>query len=143
MRVPGCVGTGADNRSYPTSESGRRPRGATPHPGQGRRPRGATPCPRQRQWPRGAAPCPRSGSCAGTGGPRGATLCSRSEGVTSSKVRSSGVLCWSSREEIHHVQGKRNPNKMVGVVRGHQRADTLKPFSQKTSQSDHMDYSLV
>ena len=26
---------------------------------------------------------------------------------------------------------------MVGVVRGHQRADTLKPSSQKTSQSNH------
>ena len=26
-----------------------------------------------------------------------------------------------------HVQGKRNPSKMVGVARGHQRADTLKP----------------
>ena len=26
---------------------------------------------------------------------------------------------------------------MVGVVRGHQRVDTLKPNSQKTSQSDH------
>ena len=26
---------------------------------------------------------------------------------------------------------------MVGVLRGHQRADTLKPFSQKTSQSNH------
>ena len=26
---------------------------------------------------------------------------------------------------------------MVGVARGHQRADTLKPYSQKTSQSDH------
>ena len=31
-------------------------------------------------------------------------------------------------EEIPLVQGKRNPNKMVGVGRGHQRADTLKPF---------------
>ena len=30
-------------------------------------------------------------------------------------------------EEIPHVQGKRNPSKMVGVMRGHQRADTLKP----------------
>ena len=30
-------------------------------------------------------------------------------------------------EEIPLVQGKRNPNKMVGVVRGPQRADTLKP----------------
>ena len=26
---------------------------------------------------------------------------------------------------------------MVGVARGHQRADTLKPFSQKTSQPNH------
>ena len=47
------------------------------------------------------------------------------------------VLCWSSREEIPHAQGKRNPSKMVGVARGHQRADTLKPYSQKTSQSNH------
>ena len=26
---------------------------------------------------------------------------------------------------------------MVGVARGHQGADTLKPYSQKTSQSNH------
>ena len=26
---------------------------------------------------------------------------------------------------------------MVGVARGHQRAETLKPYSQKTSQSNH------
>ena len=38
----------------------------------------------------------------------------------SSKIR-------NSREEIPHVQGKRNPNKRVGVARGCQRADTLKP----------------
>ena len=36
------------------------------------------------------------------------------------------ALCWSSREEIPHVQGKRNPSMTVGVARGHQRADTLK-----------------
>ena len=47
------------------------------------------------------------------------------------------MRCWSSREEIPHVQGKRNPSKMVSVARGHQRADTLKPYSQKTSQSNH------
>ena len=47
------------------------------------------------------------------------------------------MLCWSSREEIPHAQGKRNPSNMVGVARGHQRADTLKPYSQKTSQSNH------
>ena len=27
---------------------------------------------------------------------------------------------------------------MVGVARGHQRADTLKPYSQKTSHSNHI-----
>ena len=47
------------------------------------------------------------------------------------------ALCWSSREEIPHVQGKRNPSKTVGVARGHQRADTLKPYSHKTSQSNN------
>ena len=47
------------------------------------------------------------------------------------------MLCWSSREEISDAQGKRNPSKMVGVARGHQRADTLKPYSQKSSQSNH------
>ena len=36
-----------------------------------------------------------------------------------------------------HAEVKRNPSKMVGVARGHQRADTLKPYSQKTSQSNH------
>ena len=43
------------------------------------------------------------------------------------------MLCWSSHEEILHIQGKRNPGK----TRGYQRADTLKPYSQKTNQSNH------
>ena len=47
------------------------------------------------------------------------------------------MLCWSSHEEIPQAQGKRNPSKTVGVARGHQRANTLKPYSQKTSQSNH------
>ena len=47
------------------------------------------------------------------------------------KVRNGGG------KEIPLVQGKRSPSKMVGVARGHQRADTLKPYSQKTSQSNH------
>ena len=38
---------------------------------------------------------------------------------------------------IPQAQGKRNSSNMVGVARGHQRADTLKPYSQKTSQSNH------
>ena len=60
-----------------------------------------------------------------------------------SKLRSSAALSWNSREEIPQVQGERNPSKTVGIVRGHQRADTLKPYSQKTSQSNHMDHGLV
>ena len=52
------------------------------------------------------------------------------ERYPSSKVR-------SSREEIPHAPGKRNPSKTVGVAREHQRADTLKPYSQKTSHSNH------
>ena len=47
------------------------------------------------------------------------------------------ALCWSSCEEIPHAQGRRNPSKMVSVARGHQRANTLNPYSQKTSQSNH------
>ena len=53
------------------------------------------------------------------------------------------ALCWSSCEEIPHIQGKRKPSKMVGTERGHQRADRLKPQSHTTDQSDHMDQSLV
>ena len=41
-------------------------------------------------------------------------------------------------EDIPHAQGKRNPSKMVGFTRRHQRADAL-----KTSQSDHTDHNLV
>ena len=55
----------------------------------------------------------------------------------SSKVRNRAAPCCSSREEIPHAQGKRNPSKIVGDARGHQRADILKPYSQKSSQSNH------
>ena len=54
-----------------------------------------------------------------------------------SRQEAAAELCWSSREEIPHIQGKRNSSKMVSVARGHQWADTLKPYSQKTSQSNH------
>ena len=50
------------------------------------------------------------------------------------------ALCWSKAKKVKrypHTQGKRNPSKTVGVARGHQRADTLKPYSQETSQSNH------
>ena len=59
------------------------------------------------------------------------------------KEGAASVLCWSSCEEIPHVQGKRNPGKTVDVVRGHQRAERLKPQSEKTSQSDHTDHGFV
>ena len=67
----------------------------------------------------------------GAGGLKGATPPSRSGGVAVrryllSRIRAAAALCWSSREEISHIQGKRNPIKTVGVVRGHQRADTVK-----------------
>ena len=38
---------------------------------------------------------------------------------------------------------KKLNHKTVGAERGHQRAERLKSQSQKTSQSDHMDHSLV
>ena len=46
------------------------------------------------------------------------------------------MFSWSCREEIPHAQGKRNSSKMVGIARGHQREDILKPYSQKTTQSN-------
>ena len=47
-------------------------------------------------------------------------------------------LCFAGAAVKRYARpGKRNPSKMVGVARGHQRADTLKPYSQKTSQSHH------
>ena len=48
-------------------------------------------------------------------------------------------LCFAGAAVKRYPQakGKRNPSKMIGVTRGHQRADTLKPYSQKISQSNH------
>ena len=73
----------------------------------------------------------------GAGRLRGATPRSRSGGVAvrrypSSKVGAAAALCWSNREEIPHVQGKRNPSKTVGVLR-HQRADTQTIITENES----------
>ena len=62
--------------------------------------------------------------------------------VPSLLFTAAAALCWSSHDENYHVQGKRKPSKMVGTERGHQREDRLKPQSQTTSQSDHMDQAL-
>ena len=55
----------------------------------------------------------------------------------SSKLRSSSCALLEQPRRDTPSQGKRNPSKMEGVARRHQRADTLKPYSQKTSQSNH------
>ena len=54
----------------------------------------------------------------------------------SPKVRSNGCALLKQPWRDTHAQGKRNPTKTGGVARGHQRANTLKPYSQKTSQSN-------
>ena len=92
------------------------------------------------EWPRGATPRPRSGAAAERSNPtskerqlHGHSRAKRS--YLTFKVRRGDPLqgkgqwlhfAGSSREEIPHVQGKRNPSKTVGVARGHQKADTLK-----------------
>ena len=57
---------------------------------------------------------------------RGATPGSRPGEVTE-RSHSTFKVRRDGGEEIPLVQGKRNPSKTVGVARGHQRADTLKP----------------
>ena len=80
----------------------------------------------QGQRPRRATPHPRSGMAAQrsyhTSKEQRLWWHRRAERSYSTfKVRRGG------QEELPLVQGKRNPNKTVGVARGHQRADTLKP----------------
>ena len=93
------------------------------------------------RWPGGSTPHLRSGAVAERSNPmskewwlpgcrRDERSCStfkvrRGRGEKIPLVQGKG-LCWSSREEIPHVPGKRNPSKMVDIARGHQRADTLK-----------------
>ena len=132
--MPGCVGIGAAEKSYPTSNVRGGGREELQHTqGQG-------------QPPRQATPCPRSGAAAGRSNPTSKEwqLSRRrrtKRSYSTFKVRKGGG------EEIPLVQGKeqqlrfagaavnryptskvkRNPSKTVGVARGHQRADTLKP----------------
>ena len=72
---------------------------------------------------------PRSGSCLDVGGLRGATPSSRSELEEIPIIQGKKQwLCFArAAMKKYHVQGKRNPSKMVGVARGHQMAGTLKP----------------
>ena len=78
------------------------------------------------EWPRGATPLLRSGAAAGRSYPTSKERWlsghrSNYRSYSMFKVRRGG------NEKITLVQGKRNPNKMVGVARGRQRAETLKP----------------
>ena len=59
------------------------------------------------------------------------------------------MLCWSSREEIPHVQGKRNPSKTVGIVRGiggrrtnHNHRKLVSLITQTTALSNSMNYAM-
>ena len=99
-------------RSYPTSEVR----------GGGKECQAAT----VQELPRGANPRPKLGAAAGRSNPRSKERwlhsCRRAKRrYFMFKVRRGGG------EEIPHVQGKRNSSKLVGVARGHQKADTLKP----------------
>ena len=42
-------------------------------------------------------------------------------------VKGFGIVNKAGINVLPHAQGKRNPSEMVGVARGHQKADTLKP----------------
>ena len=44
------------------------------------------------------------------------------------------MLCWSSHEETPNVQGKRNPNKTVGVVRGSVESDSVRPHRRQPTR---------
>ena len=148
----GLVEHFAEMRSYPMSKvrggscerqaatAQEQPREDTHIRGQGQRPGGANPCTRP------GASSKRSNPRSNEQWLRGHRRAERSYSMF--KVRS------SSSEEMPLIQGKeqqlcfagaamkrypksKNPNKMVGVARGHQRADTLKPYSQETCQSNH------
>ena len=100
--------------------------------GQGRWPSGTTTHLKSGEAAERSNPIAKSRGCAGAGGPKGPTPRPKLEGGAMRRYpyprkRAAAGLCWSSREEISHIQGKRNPSKMVGAARGHQKADTLKP----------------
>ena len=67
-------------------------------------------------WLRGATPCPRPGAGTERSNPMSKEQwlrgCRRAESSYSTYKVQGG-----SREEISHIQGKRNPSKMVGVAR--------------------------
>ena len=91
--MPGCVGTGVAERSYPTSEVRGGSQEELPHArGQGQRPRQAT-------------PCPRSGATAETSYPMSEV---RGGGGDELPHTQRAVAAWAQGglEELFHVQGQ-------------------------------------
>ena len=94
---------------------------------------------RTEAWPRGATPRPRSGAVTKSARLRLHKRAERS--YPTFKVRRGSpdktTLLQGKEQQLRfagaavkrdpHVQGKRNPSNTVGVARGHQRADTMKP----------------
>ena len=80
----------------------------------------------------------------------GWVIVERSDRMWSTGEGNSKPLQYSCLENTMNSMKRQNDRilkeelpRLVGVVRGHQRADTLKTESQKTSQSNHTDHSLV
>ena len=131
------------------------PRGATPRPKSGAAAERSYPTPEVRggdqeelpharaqgRWPRGATPHPRSGSAAERSNPTSKEQwlhgCWRAERSYSMFKVKRGDFVQGKQQWLRFARAavKRyptskvteTPSKMVGVKRGHQRADTLKP----------------
>ena len=76
--------------------------------------------------PRGATPCPRSGQVAKRSNPTFKVRRGGHEKITLIQGKEQ-QLRFAGAAMKGYPTSKRNPSKTVGVVRGHQRADTLKP----------------
>ena len=90
----------------------------------------------------GAGPAKRSYPHPRSGAARRSHLAPEARGggkeITLVQDKEEQWLCFAGAAVKRYPTPKvRNPSKMVIVARGHQRTDTLKPYSQKTSQSYH------
>ena len=109
------------------------PRGATPHLRSGAVAESARLRLRRSGQPRSGAAAERSNPTSKEWWLRGYRRAERS--YSTFKIRRGDLVQGKEQQlrfagaamRISHVQGKRNPSKMVGVARGHHRADTLKP----------------
>ena len=98
-----------------------RPRGTTPRPRIGAAAKRSYPMSEVRAVPKMSYPTSEVRVVAGRSYPMPKVRVAAQTSYHTPKVRGGG------QKEKPHIQGKRNPSKTVGVMRGHQRADTLKP----------------